>query len=427
MDVFLVSQTSAVFAPTNDAFDKLPPGALDYLLANPAELTKVLQYHVIAAEVFSRDISQGQTAETLLTGESLTFHFSLFFSWTHWFQWLLFVNYDTQVIFADIDASNGVVHVIDQVLIPPSVKIPLDIVDTALDAAPEFSLLVAALQSAELVDALRATGPFTVFAPTNEAFNNLPAEILAFLLTDLGRDALTEILLYHVAAGEVRAADILDGSVTSVTTLSNEELTFAVGSSSTVEINGGAATVVVADVDATNGIIHVIDAVLLPPGILEDLPKNIVATAVSVEGEFNTLVAAITAAGLAATLSTGGPFTVFAPTDAAFASLPDGEVERLLEDPTGELADILKYHVVSGLVTAEAAKALAGHPVDTLNGKSIEISLDGDDLLINDSTVISPDIVALNGIIHVIDQVLLPPEGDDEDDPIYCWFYYCWY
>jgi uncharacterized surface protein with fasciclin (FAS1) repeats len=131
---------------------------------------------------------------------------------------------------------------------------------------------------------------------------------------------------------------------------------------------------------------------------------------------------------LAETLSTGGPFTVFAPTDAAFANLPDGEVERLLRDPTGELADILKYHVVSGLVPAAAAKGLAGLIVDTLNGKNIAISLDGDDLLINDSTVISPDIVALNGIIHVIDEVLLPPEGDDEDEcpyyPIYCWIIY---
>ena len=164
----------------------------------------------------------------------------------------------------------------------------------------------------------------------------------------------------------------------------------------------------------------------------DDVPKNIVITALSAEDDLNTLVSALTAARLARTLSSGGPFTVFAPSDAAFVnffnSLPNGRVERLLRNPTGELANILKYHVVSGLVPAAAATCLAGLIVDTLNGKNIAISLDGDDLLINDSTVISPDIVALNGIIHVIDEVLLPPEGDDEDEcpyyPIYCWIIY---
>ena len=134
---------------------------------------------------------------------------------------------------------------------------------------------------------------------------------------------------------------------------------------------------------------------------------DIVDTAVAA-GSFETLVAAVEAAGLVDTLKGEGPFTVFAPSDEAFAALPEGTVESLLEDPEGALTDILLYHVVSGKVMAEDAIGLDGQMVETVGGNSFNVALDGDSLMIDEATVIQPDIETSNGVIHVIDAVLIP-------------------
>ncbi len=135
--------------------------------------------------------------------------------------------------------------------------------------------------------------------------------------------------------------------------------------------------------------------------------KTIVDIAVE-DGRFTTLVAALQAADLADTLAGDGPFTVFAPTDDAFAALPAGTVEALLAD-IPQLTDILLYHVVSGNVMA--ADVVALDSAETLLGQSVTVSLDGDMVKINEATVVITDIVASNGVIHVIDAVLLPPAG----------------
>ena len=146
-----------------------------------------------------------------------------------------------------------------------------------------------------------------------------------------------------------------------------------------------------------------------PPTTTEE-PSCDLGTIVDVaiaNGSFNTLVAAVTAADLADTLSSDGPFTVFAPTDDAFAALPEGTVEGLLEDiPT--LTSILTYHVVAGKVESTD---LVNGPVTTVNGADVEINLD-DGVKVNDSNVIIPDVPACNGVIHVIDAVLIPPEEE---------------
>ncbi len=226
-----------------------------------------------------------------------------------------------------------------------------DIVDTAIGAG-SFKTLVAAVQAAGLVDTLKGAGPFTVFAPTDEAFAKLPAGTVDNLLKPENKDQLAAILTYHVVAGNVKAADVV--KLTSAKTVNGAEVKITVSGSS-VKVND--SNVVQTDIAATNGTIHVIDAVLLPPaapapvspptGMALAGEKDIVDTAIGA-GSFKTLVAAVQAAGLVETLKGAGPFTVFAPTDEAFAKLPAGTVESLLKpENKQQLVDILTYHVVA--------------------------------------------------------------------------------
>ena len=139
----------------------------------------------------------------------------------------------------------------------------------------------------------------------------------------------------------------------------------------------------------------------------QDEPGTIVEVAAG-NPDFSTLVTAVTKAELAETLSGKGPFTVFAPTNAAFEALPAGTLDTLLADPTGALADILKLHVLSGAVDSKAAIAAAGGTVDSLGGP-ITVALDGDKLVVGGATVVTADLKASNGIIHVIDAVITKP------------------
>ena len=158
--------------------------------------------------------------------------------------------------------------------------------------------------------------------------------------------------------------------------------------------------VVITDIEASNGVIHVIDSVLLPE------TRTIVDIAVE-DGRFTTLVAALDAAGLVEALQAEGPFTVFAPTDEAFAALPDGTVEGLLAD-TDALTKVLLYHVVDGKVMAAQVIDLDGQEVQTLSGDNVLVMIDGETVKINEAQVIIPDVEASNGVIHVIDAVLVP-------------------
>jgi transforming growth factor-beta-induced protein len=316
------------------------------------------------------------------------------------------------VVITDVEADNGVIHVIDTVLLPPTDEAmgmdKKDIVDTAV-ADGRFTTLAAALEAAGLVETLKGEGPFTVFAPTDEAFAKLPAGTVEGLLKDIPQ--LTDILLYHVVPGKVMASDVvkLDGQMVD-TALEGKQIAVKLDGDK-VMLNEN-VMVIITDVEAQNGVIHVVDTVLLPPADeaagMEGM-KDIVDTAVA-DGRFTTLVAAIEAAGLVDTLKGEGPFTVFAPTDEAFAKLPAGTVDGLLKD-IPQLTDILLYHVVPGKVMAADVVKLDGQEVETaLEGKTIAIKIDGDKLMLNeDVMVIITDILTTNGVIHVIDAVLLPP------------------
>lgn len=278
-----------------------------------------------------------------------------------------------------------------------------DIVDTAA-ADGRFQTLVAGVQAAELTETLKGEGPFTVFAPTDDAFAKLPAGTLDELLKPENKQTLTDILLYHVVSGNVMASDVVN--LDSASTVLGKDVTIKVEDGK-VFIND--AEVIITDIETSNGTIHVIDSVILPPAEEAAAPGTIVDIAVA-DGRFNTLVAAVTAANLVDTLSGDGPFTVFAPTDDAFAALPAGTLDSLLlPENKQQLTDILLYHVVSGEVMASDVVGLSSAP--TVLGKDIAITVKDGKVFLNDTVqVIITDIEASNGVIHVIDAVLLPPQ-----------------
>ena len=299
---------------------------------------------------------------------------------------------------------------------PVSTEPTMNIVETAVDDG-RFTTLVAALQAAELDDDLSGPGPFTVFAPTDDAFDLLPAGTVDDLLDPDNKATLIDILLYHVIDGEVFADDAIDLDGTSATMFNALNVRLDVINDDLIlNLNGNRqATVTVTDIVATNGVIHVIDAVL-DPG---DAVDNIVDTAVA-DGRFTTLVAALQAADLDDDLEGPGPFTVFAPTDDAFdalEALSPGTIAFLL-DPANKdtLIDILTYHVFDGSVLSPAAIALDGQLVTMLNGGSMAIDLASGGLFLNfggnrQAEVIITDVLSSNGVIHVIDAVLDPDDS----------------
>lgn len=285
-----------------------------------------------------------------------------------------------------------------------------DIVDTAI-AAGSFTTLVAAVEAAGLVDTLKGEGPFTVFAPTDDAFAALPAGTVEALLAD-PQGQLTQILLYHVVPGKVMSTDLSDGMTAD--TAQGSPVTFTVADGK-VMVNG--ANVVTADIEASNGVIHVIDQVILPPDAAASeesaaepmaAPAGNIAEVAAAAGNFTTLLAAVEAAGLVDELTGAGPFTVFAPTDEAFAALPAGTIDTLLADPEGALRDILLYHVVSGKVMS--GDLSDGMTADTLQGAPVTFTVADGAVKVNDANVVAADVEASNGVIHVIDAVILPPQ-----------------
>ncbi len=273
-----------------------------------------------------------------------------------------------------------------------------DIVDTAV-ADGRFGTLVAAVQAAGLVDALKGEGPLTVFAPTDDAFAMLPAGTVETLLKPENLEQLKSILLYHVVGGKLMASDVT--SMSAAESLEGSEIAFKVDMGNAYAND---AKIIITDIETSNGIIHVIDSVLLPPAKMSDIVDTAVA-----DGRFKTLAAALGAAGLVETLKGEGPFTVFAPTDDAFAKLPAGTVETLLKPENLEqLKSILLYHVVSGKVMADQVVTLES--ADTVLGKPVTIKVMDGKVYVNDSQVVLTDVLAANGVIHVIDSVLLPPQ-----------------
>ena len=269
------------------------------------------------------------------------------------------------------------------------------IVETAVDAGT-FQTLATALGEAGLVDALNGEGPFTVFAPTDDAFAALGDATIANLLEEDNRDLLRAVLTYHVVPGRLTSAEL--ARTRTLTTLSGQRLDVSFAT----ELRVDEASIVQGNIEASNGVIHVIDSVLMPE------TRTIPAIAKEA-GSFGTLLAAVKAAGLVDTLVGEGPFTVFAPTDDAFAALGTETIESLLlPENRAKLTSILTYHVVPGRVYA--SDVIGGVEAATVQGERVSVGLKKGGLRVNESSVIAADIEAFNGVIHVIDGVLLPPQ-----------------
>jgi len=271
-----------------------------------------------------------------------------------------------------------------------------NIVETAI-AAGNFTQLAAALTKAGLVETLQGAGPFTVFAPDDAAFAAFEAANPG-VLTGLSKADLTTVLTYHVVPGAVAAKDLKNNGV--LITVSGSPVLIDKGTA--VKLTDGAkvddATVTSADIQATNGVIHVINFVITPP------TKDIVDTAVAA-GTFTKLAGALTNANLISALKSPGPFTVFAPTDTAFAAVTA---------PTGDaLVNLLKYHVVAAAAgSGDLTDKQALTTLDTASSSKLTVDL-ANGVKIKDSTstaasVAPANILAKNGVIHVVDKVLIP-------------------
>ncbi|RLK07075.1 fasciclin domain-containing protein [Tenacibaculum discolor] len=290
----------------------------------------------------------------------------------------------------------------------PVIEKPKNIVDVAV-ADSNLSVLVAALQKADLVSALQADGPYTVFAPTDAAFQALLDSNDSWnSLDDIPVETLKSVLLFHVISGEVKAADLSNTYVNTLSTgPNNEMLSLQVEVDGAVEFNGDSKPIAT-DVMASNGVIHTIDKVMLP--------ANVVTLALNNSG-FTSLVAALTdsrhTTDFVSLLKEDGPYTIFAPTNDAFQALLDSNDSwsSLADIPIATLEAVLKYHVFAGgnvqsdelsddqeitmfdgsIVTVDLS---SGAKLDTSSGQSVVISL--------------TDVQGTNGVIHVVDSVLLP-------------------
>ncbi len=270
-----------------------------------------------------------------------------------------------------------------------------NIVEVAADAG-QFTILIEAAQKAGLADALSNTEDITVFAPTDDAFRKLLADLGASSLNDIPVADLTNILLYHVIGSKAMSTDLKSGYFPTLSKSGENSISMYINVEGGVSINKN-VKVTTADLSASNGVIHVVDKVILPPSVVNIALDN---------DNFSILVQAVVKAGLVDALSGKGPFTVFAPTNDAFNALFSALGISGIVDLSGEqLIPILTYHVVAGNVLSTG---LTNGEVGTLNdGKKLTVNL-SNGVKINDSQVVAADIQGSNGVVHVINKVLIP-------------------
>ena len=447
-----------VFAPTDQAFTD---AGIDLANFNTDEanqtLVDILTYHVVSGEVLSSALTDGMSVETL-NGDNITIGVGDNVT----------VN-DATVTLADVVSSNGVIHVIDKVLLPP-VDGPGDI-PTIASSTGVHDVLVDAIIQAGLLDSLSDVGPYTIFAPTDQAFIDAGIDLADFTGED-GIAALGNVLAYHVTMGNVMSSALSDGQF--VTMLNQQQVRIGVTPGGVI-VND--ASVTQADVVASNGVIHVIDKVLMPPEVAEgeicynSVTHTIVpgadqatcegymylnntemngqnytgcyntvtheisevseavcgaymwtaavniATTAAATSIHTSLVAALGVAGLVDTLSGNDSYTVFAPTDDAFAAAGINLADYDTEEEIAALADILLYHVVAGEI-ASTDLADGANTVTAANGDELTVTVAEGVVTVGaeGATVVLADVPASNGVIHVVDKVILPP-ADEPTEP----------
>ena len=297
--------------------------------------------------------------------------------------------------------------------ITPPVADKDDIIDVAISSG--FDSLAVALTEANLVSTFQGdnSGPFTVFAPTNTAFENLINSNSAWnRISDIDNTLLTTVLKYHVLDGKVMAADIVDGDF--VNTLSGYTFKINTTGGVTIDINATTSTGITVsstDVNASNGVIHVINQVLVPE-VPSPAPTQTIAQ-VAVAAGFDSLVVALTQANLVSTFdgSNDGFYTVFAPTNTAFVNLlgTNSAWNRISDIDNTTLTSVLTFHVANG--TIQAGQLSDAQSINTLESTNLTFNVTGTSLTGGQSTAVSisgTDNFATNGVIHIIDEVLLP-------------------
>ncbi len=440
-----------VFAPTDSAFEEIGLNLSDFDTDEENDtLAKILSYHVTMGSVMASELEDGMEINSLIQ-EPITVNI--------YGQGAVVLNGEASVTTADVETSNGIIHIIDKVLMPPSMspdtpsegeicydmdthtvdltktaetcdKMWTSAVDIPTTAAATtiHTSLVAAITKANLTETLKGEGPFTVFAPSDAAF-----EDAGINLDDFDAETLANILTYHVVGGKVMSTDLSNGM--RATALNGGILAFSI-SEGNVSVNG--AKVVLADVPVSNGVIHVIDKVMIPPAgeICYDpvshtvdvsktadtcdkswIPSVDIPTTAAATTVHTSLVAALEKANLTTTLRGQGPFTVFAPTDEAFAAAGINLDDYDTDEKITALASILTYHVVSGKVMS--TDLTDGMEATALSGDVLKFTI-GDSVLVNDATVTIADVPVSNGVIHVIDKVLIPVKEEEpkvEDKP----------
>jgi uncharacterized surface protein with fasciclin (FAS1) repeats len=378
------SASLTVFAPDDQAFTNLANALgtdINGLLALP-NLSDILLYHVLGAAVPSSAVNNGDIASPLFAGNTIKLTKTSMGG-------MVYAN-QAQVTGADLMADNGYVHSMNGVILPNET-----VVDIALDS-PDFNSLTAAVVQEELLPVL--TDPLaslTVFAPTDAAFDNIATALGTDINGLLALPNLADILTYHVLGAEVLAADINNGDIVQPVSTTNT-LKMTVTSGGMVYANQ--AQVTAADLLADNGAVHVLDAVVLPNETVVDIALD--------SPDFNSLTAAVVQQELLPALTDPlASLTVFAPTDAAFDDLATAlgtDINGILANP--ELTDILLFHVVGITVLSTD---LTNGPVATLNGQDIIVDLSMG-VMINDANVTAADLASDNGVVHVLDAVLVP-------------------
>ena len=376
--------TFTVFAPTDDAFaaSGITRAMIDAMPLD--QLTQILQYHALTTEVRSSAITAGP-ATTLA-------NLSIILGTTGG----VTVNGGNaitggaNVVLADIDASNGIIHVIDRVLLPPTIP--------QLATYAGLTSLVTAVGSVDLATTLSGPGPFTVFAPTNAAF----AELGAGAPTG---DALRTVLLYHVVSGAVPSTGVPAMAPSLSPNEYGDNMTILFDTTSDVHLNGDTATVVLADVRATNGIVHVIDHVITPMNVPQAAEAAGLSSLLTAVGAAAPLTDGTT---VAAALSAQAPYTVFAPTNDAFAAVASTTATLT----PAQLRDVLLYHVLSptAFTTPVLAADLPATATDlaTLNGATARLDPTVTPPTIDGQPIVLTDVVVSNGVVHVIGGVMLP-------------------
>ena len=377
----LANEELTVFAPTNAAFE-----AISDIIPNLSneDLAEIVTYHLVAGTVLSSDLGAQQDVE-MVQGERTLIQASAAG---------VRINNRADVVEADLVASNGVIHAIDTVILPTQYRVAIEgpsLVEVAQEAGA-FNTLLNLTETVGLTTTLQFLGPYTAFAPTDEAFDTLFESVDPASLTG---EQIAFILTYHVLAGAEVTSDMLEPTQT-VETAATEPI-YITADDAGVRVNGS-SNVVTPDVDAANGVIHVVDQVLLPNAftpVTGVIAKNyMLSTLLAVAAERPAIVEALS--------DPTAELTVFAPTNEAFeaalAAFPD-----LTDD---QITEILTYHVLASAVFSSDLSD--GATVETLQGEEIVVSL-GDEVLINDSEVIVVDLAGSNGVVHIIDAVLVPP------------------